>query len=100
MKATTASWLVLAAPLAGTVAIGALFRRLPGRSAGWLGTGAVAVSFVFSLIALAKLQSAPPGGRELTSTLWTIAGTVGVDARASLLVDPLSVLMICVVSGV
>ena len=43
MSATTAAWLVLAAPLAGTIVIGALFRRLPGRSAGWLGTGAIAV---------------------------------------------------------
>jgi NADH-quinone oxidoreductase subunit L len=100
MSATTAAWLVLAAPLAGTIVTGALFRRLPGRSAGWLGTAAVAVSFVFALIALAKLQQAAPSHRELTSTLWTIAGIRGFDARATILVDPLSVLMICVVSGV
>jgi NADH-quinone oxidoreductase subunit L len=103
MSATTAAWIVLAAPLAGTILIGALFRRLPGRSAGWLGTGAVAVSFVFALIAFAKLQAAAPGARELTSTAWTIASTTGVDgvdARATILVDPLSVLMICVVAGV
>ena len=100
MSATTAAWLVLAAPLAGTIAIGALFNRLPGRSAGWLGTGSIAVSFVFALITLYKLQQQAPAHRELTSTLWTIAGTVGVDARATILVDPLSVLMICVVAGV
>ena len=100
MSATTAAWLVLAAPLAGTIIIGALFNRLPGRSAGWVGTASIAVSFIFALITLAKLQQAAPGHRELTSTLWTIAGTTGVDARATILVDPLSVLMICVVAGV
>jgi NADH-quinone oxidoreductase subunit L len=100
MSATTAAWLVLAAPLAGTIAIGALYNRLPGRAAGWLGTAAIAVSFVFALVTLAKVQQHTPGHRELTSTLWTIAGTVGVDARATILVDPLSVLMICVVAGV
>jgi NADH-quinone oxidoreductase subunit L len=100
MSATTAAWLVLAAPLAGTIAIGALFNRLPGRSAGWLGTGSIAVSFVFALITLDRLQQQTPAHRELTSTLWTIAGTVRVDARATILVDPLSVLMICVVAGV
>jgi NADH-quinone oxidoreductase subunit L len=100
MSATTAAWLVLAAPLAGTIVIGALFRRLPGRSAGWLGTASIAVSFVFALIALIKLAQAPPSHRELTSTLWTIAGIRGFNAQATLLVDPLSVLMICVVSGV
>ncbi|HEY5390152.1 MAG TPA: NADH-quinone oxidoreductase subunit L, partial [Solirubrobacteraceae bacterium] len=99
-SATAAAWIALAAPLAGTIVTGALFRRLPGRSAGWIGTAAVAVSFVFALITLAKIQSVGPGGRELTSTLWTIAGTAGVDARATILVDPLSVLMICVVAGV
>ncbi len=100
MSATAAAWLVIAAPLAGTLVTGALFNRLPGRSAGWIGTAAIAVSFAFALVALAKLQQQAPGHRELTSTLWTIAGTTGVDARATILVDPLSVLMICVVAGV
>jgi NADH-quinone oxidoreductase subunit L len=100
MSATSAAWVVLAAPLAGTILAGGLFRRLPGRSAGWLGTASIAVSFVFALITLAQLQSAAPGSRELTSTLWTIAGTTGVDAKLTILVDPLSVLMICVVAGV
>jgi NADH-quinone oxidoreductase subunit L len=100
VSATTAAWLVLAAPLAGTIIIGALFNRLPGRSAGWIGTGAIAVAFAFALITLAKLQQAAPGHRELSSTLWTLAGTTGVDAKLTILVDPLSVLMICVVAGV
>ena len=56
--------------------------------------------FVFALITLAQLQHHASGSRELTSTLWTIAGTTGVDAKLTLLVDPLSVLMICVVAGV
>ena len=100
MSATAAAWIVIAAPLAGMIVTGLLFRRLPGRSAGWLGTAAVAVSFVFALITLAKLQSVAPAHRELTSTLWTIAGIRGFNAQATILVDPLSVLMICVVAGV
>ena len=100
MSATTAAWLVLAAPLAGTIAISASWGRLPGRAAGWLGTGSIAASFVFALITLAQLQHHAPGARELTSTAWTIAGTTNVDAKLTILVDPLSVLMICVVAGV
>ena len=100
MSATTAAWLVLAAPLAGTIIIGVLYNRLPGRSAGWIGTGAIAVSFAFALVTLAKLLQAGPGHRQLVSTLWTLAGTTGVDAKLTVLVDPLSVLMICVVAGV
>ncbi len=100
MSATTAAWIVLAAPLAGTIVTGALYRRLPGRSAGWVGTAAIAVAFVFALITLVRLQQHSPSNRELTSTLWTIAATAGVDARMTILVDPLSVFMICVVAGV
>jgi NADH-quinone oxidoreductase subunit L len=100
LSPTTSAWIALAAPLAGMILTGALFRVLPGRSAGWIGTFAIAVSFVFSLIALAKIQSYSPAHRELTSTLWTIADTAGVNAKATILVDPLSVFMICVVSGV
>jgi NADH-quinone oxidoreductase subunit L len=41
-----------------------------------------------------------PEHRQLTSTLWNYASTVGVDAKLSILVDPLSVFMALVVSGV
>jgi NADH-quinone oxidoreductase subunit L len=100
MSATTAAWLVLAAPLAGTILVGCLFNRLPGRSAGWIATISIAAAFVFSLIALVKLQQQSPAHRELTSSLWSITRSVGVNAKLGLLVDPLSVLMICVVTGV
>ncbi len=57
-------------------------------------------SFVFALLTLFSLQGEAEAHRQLTSTLWDYAATVGVDARLTILVDPLSVLMICVVSGV
>jgi len=97
---TTFAWLCLAAPLFGALLIAPFFKALPGRSAGWLGTGAVGASFVFAVLALVKLQGQPGGHRQLTSTLWNYASSVGVDAKLTILVDPLSVLMICVVSGV
>jgi len=100
MSATTAAWLVLAAPLAGTLALALGFKVLPGRSAGWIGTAAIAVSFAFAVVTFVKLQALSPAHRELSSTLWNIAKTSGVDAGATILVDPLSVFMICVVAGV
>ena len=100
MSATTDAWLVLAMPLAGMLIIALGFKKLPGRSAGWIGTVAIAASFIFALDALIKLQALAPSHRELSSTLWSIANTVGVNANATLLVDPLSVFMICVVAGV
>jgi NADH-quinone oxidoreductase subunit L len=100
MNATHAAWLVLAAPLAGTLVIALGFKWLPRQAAGWIGTLAIAVSFGYSIVAFVQLQSLSPAHRELTSTLWTIARTSGVGASATILVDPLSVFMILVVSGV
>ncbi len=100
MSATTFAWLVLLCPLVGSVAIGLGFRRLAGRSAGWLGTAAISLSFAFAVVALALLLSKSPQHRELTSTLWRYDVSTGLDAKLQILVDPLSVFMILVVSGV
>ncbi|MDQ6811253.1 MAG: NADH-quinone oxidoreductase subunit L, partial [Actinomycetota bacterium] len=103
MGATTFGWLVLAFPLLGAIVIGLSFRRLqtlPPRSAGWIGTGAIFLSFLAALGALISLQGHSPAHRQLSSSLWSYASTVGIDAQMSILVDPLSVFMILVVSGV
>jgi NADH-quinone oxidoreductase subunit L len=97
---TTYGWLVLAFPLAGTILIGLGYRKLPGRSAGWIGTGAIFLAFLAALGALIKMQGLAPEHRQMTSALWNYASTVGVDAQLSILVDPLSVFMILIVTGV
>jgi NADH-quinone oxidoreductase subunit L len=100
VAATTFAWLVLLCPLLGTVVIALGYRSLPGRSAGWLGTLAIAASFVFSVLVLISLLRHNVHHRQLTSSLWQYDFTAGVDANVQILVDPLSVFMILVVSGV
>jgi NADH-quinone oxidoreductase subunit L len=100
MSATTAAWLVLLCPIVGTILIAVGYARWPGRTAGWLATLAIGLSFVFSVIALVKLLGLSPDHRQLTSTLWNYDVSIGVDAKLQILVDPLSVFMIVVVSGV
>ncbi len=100
MSQTTYGWLVLAFPLLGTLTIGLGYRKLPGRSAGWIGTGAIFLAFLAALGALIKMQGLDPSHRQAVSSLWSYASTVGVDAQMSILVDPLSVFMILVVTGV
>jgi NADH-quinone oxidoreductase subunit L len=100
MSTTTFGWLVLAFPLLGTIVIGADFNKLPRRTAGWIGTGAIALAFVAALATLISLQGHSADHRQLVSSLWNYASTVGVDAQMSILVDPLSVFMILVVTGV
>src|SRR5579884_3678040 len=97
---TTFAWLVLLFPLLGTVTIALGYRWMPGRTAGWLGTTAIFAAFVFSVIALVGLLGKSPDHRQLVSSLWNYNFTAGVDAKMQILVDPLSVFMILVVSGV
>ncbi len=100
MTATTFAWLVLLFPLLGTVIIALGFRRLPGRSAGWLGTLAIALAFGCAVVTLVSELQRNPSHRVLTSSLWTYASSIGIDAKLQILVDPLSVFMILIVSGV
>jgi NADH-quinone oxidoreductase subunit L len=104
MSATTFAWLVLLFPLLGTLVIALGYRSMGGRAsnrlAGWIGTGAILLAFLAALGALIALQGHTPAHRELESSLWNYASTVGIDARLSILVDPLSVFMILIVTGV
>jgi NADH-quinone oxidoreductase subunit L len=100
VSATTYGWLVLLFPLLGMLTIAFGYRVLSGASAGWIGTGAIFLAFLAAVGALAEIQSLAPVHRQVTSSLWDYANTVGVDAQMSILVDPLSVFMILIVSGV
>jgi NADH-quinone oxidoreductase subunit L len=100
MSPTTFGWLVLLCPLVGCIVVGAGFREERGNVAGWIGTLAIFLSFACAIGALISLLGRAEGSREVTSSLWNYAFTVGVDAKLSILVDPLSVLMALIVSGV
>ncbi|MBA3327859.1 MAG: NADH-quinone oxidoreductase subunit L [Solirubrobacterales bacterium] len=93
-------WLTLLAPLAGAIVVGLSGRRLPGRGAGWVATGALALSFASAIGALFALQDLGHEERHVVAVAWDYAVTAGVDAQISLLIDPLSVFMILVVTGV
>ena len=93
-------WLVLALPLLGTLVIAFGYRPLGGRYAGWIATAAIGLAFVAALGSLIALQGHAPTDRELESSLWTYASTAGIDAQLSILVDPLSVYMILIVTGI
>ncbi len=99
MSPTTWGWLVLLFPLLGTIVIGLGFRRY-SRIAGVIGTGAIALSFVCAVGALLSLLGRSGGHREVVSSLWNYASSAGVDAKLQILVDPISVFMILVVTGV
>ena len=100
MSATAYGWLVLAFPLAGTLINGLGFSRLPGRLPGWIGTAAICLSFLASLGMLFQLLDVGTSERHFTSSLYDYASAGGLDVKLNILVDPLSVFMCLVVSGV
>jgi NADH-quinone oxidoreductase subunit L len=100
VSATTFGWLVLAFPLAGMLTISLGWRILPGRLPGWIATLAIFLAFLASIGALIDLLDHPEEDRELVDSLWTYAATADFRVDLAILVDPLSVFMCLVVSGV
>src|SRR3954452_14193973 len=96
----TSAWLILLFPLAGTVVLGLGYRALPARAVGWIGTLAIAGAFVAAVATCVALQDRGEEHRQVVYVAWDYAKTVGVDGQISILVDPLSVFMALVVTGV
>jgi NADH-quinone oxidoreductase subunit L len=101
MSATSYGWLVLTFPLAGTVAISlGWLRGLRGRTAGWIASAGILGAFLSAIGALIQLEDQPEDARSLVDSAWTYAATADFEVDMAILVDPLSVFMCLVVSGV
>ena len=100
MTATSYGWVVLAFPLAGMLVISLGWRVLPGRLPGLIGSAAILGSFIASILALIDMQDLPAEERHLVDSAWTYAATADFNVDVSILIDPLSVFMCLVVSGV
>jgi NADH-quinone oxidoreductase subunit L len=95
-----AAWICLLSPLAATLLITLGWNRLSRRGAGYLATLSVAVSFVAAIVAFAALLGDSPNERYHPSTLWSWLTAGQLDFGLRIVVDPLSVFMMLVVSGV
>jgi NADH-quinone oxidoreductase subunit L len=96
----TASWITLLSPLAAAVLITLGGTWISRRQAGYLATLSVLVSFVAALVAFFRLLDERPEARSHTSTLWTWLTAGNFKIGLTILVDPLSMFMMLVVSGV
>ncbi len=100
MSATAWAWLVLLFPLLGSIVIALGFRVLPAKVAGAIGTATIALSFGCGIAALASLLGDEPEARHHASSLWDYASAAGLDIKLGIFVDPLSIFMVLVVTGV
>ncbi|MGA8364899.1 MAG: NADH-quinone oxidoreductase subunit L, partial [Solirubrobacteraceae bacterium] len=100
MSATAWAWLVLLFPLLGSIAIGLSFKAIPSRAAGLIGTAAIALAFLCGIAALISLLGESPDARHHASSLWEYASVAGLQIKLGIYVDPLSVFMVLIVTGV
>jgi NADH-quinone oxidoreductase subunit L len=100
MSATAWAWLVLLFPLLGAITIGLGFRALPAKAAGVIGTAAIGLAFLCGIATLVSLLGEDPETRHHASALWDYASVAGLDIKLGIYVDPLSVFMVLVVTGV
>src|SRR6185437_4061448 len=93
------AWLCLAAPLAGALAITGAGTRISRRTAAWLSTFSVFVAFAGAVWSFFGLRAHGSERGELT-TAWTWLQSGSFKVGLQLLVDPLSAMMMLIVSGV
>jgi NADH-quinone oxidoreductase subunit L len=96
----TSAWLILLLPLLGCIVLGLGFRVWPARVVGAIGTLAIAAAFVAAVVTFFALEDRGEEERQVVFTAWDYANSVGIDGTLSILIDPLSVFMALVVSGV
>ena len=70
------------------------------RAAGIISTGSVALSFAAAVVCFATMLTRSPDDRSEVSTAWTWLSAGNFRFGLSILVDPLSVFMMLIVSGV
>src|SRR6516165_12349319 len=87
-------------PLAGFAVLLAAGRRMGDPLAGWVGTAAVAGSFVVACLVLAGLIGLPADHRLVVHDYFTWFSTGGLTVPVGTLVDPLSMTMCLFVTGV
>ncbi|MGC2207616.1 MAG: NADH-quinone oxidoreductase subunit L [Candidatus Dormiibacterota bacterium] len=103
--------IALGLPTAGFLVNAVTAGKLPRKVVTFLGPGVVLGAFAATLILLAELLAQPAAGRGITVFLWhwlnlsvgSSAGAVaktGFNANFSIRIDPLSVLMMLVITGI
>jgi NADH-quinone oxidoreductase subunit L len=95
-----AAWIALFSPAAAVVLLAVAGNRITRRHAGLLVSASVFLSFACSAYVLGRLLAEEPEERAHPSTLWNWLSAGDFRVGMEILVDPLSVFMMLVVSGV
>jgi NADH-quinone oxidoreductase subunit L len=94
------SYIIPLLPLSGAVILAFFGRRIGNPLAGWLGTLLVTASFVVAVFVFVDLLDRASGNRAFDQTIFTWIPVGGLQIKAALLVDPLSITMVLFVTAV
>ncbi|HEX9655270.1 MAG TPA: NADH-quinone oxidoreductase subunit L [bacterium] len=93
-------WLIPAFPLLGFFINGLFGPRFKERHVGRVAVGAIGMSFIAAIALFFEILSLPAPERVITRTIYTWIQTGNFEASISFLLDPLSMVMVFVVTGV
>jgi NADH-quinone oxidoreductase subunit L len=96
----TAAWVCLVSPLAGALAITLAGTRISRRAAAYLSTLSVAAAFVGAAVTFFALLGRDQEDRQVVSEAWTWLAAGDFRVPLDILIDPLSAMMMLIVSGV
>jgi NADH-quinone oxidoreductase subunit L len=94
------AWICLLSPLVAAVLITLGGTRISRRTAAYLSTLSCFVAFVGALVSFIGLLGRDGSEREVQSTAWTWISGGSYHSGFEVLIDPLSVMMMLIVSGV
>ena len=93
-------WLIPLLPLAGSALNGFIGRRLPKSIISVIACGTSGAAFVVAASAMSALLKIPPEARHVIRSYFIWIASGDFVAKAELLLDPLSAVMLLVVTGV
>jgi NADH-quinone oxidoreductase subunit L len=93
-------WLLPALPFLGAAVLGLLASRLPRAAVSVIGPGSVGLAAATTAILAARFLGSPPEGGATTQVVWTWLSAGGLSPRVAFTLDPLSLVMISVITGV
>jgi NADH-quinone oxidoreductase subunit L len=93
-------WLVVALPFCSAAILAVFGSRFSRRVLALLGTGSIGLAAAISIVVSISFLASPPPGNAYTQHLWTWMSTGGFQPEIAFYLDPVSLLMLLVVTFV
>ena len=93
-------WLIPALPFVSALVLVLFGSRFSRRATAAVGVGSIGLSALITILVAVSFFSAPPSGNSYTQVLWTWINVAGFEPEIGFYLDPLSLVMVLVVTFV